>query len=83
MINQTITPPVQTAADVDLTVGNNTVSIASCRPATLTRLDPNLFDTRTASVVRIAVDLPGELNAVVEVPTAALIALLATIESGE
>lgn len=73
MTNQTVAQTVRTVADVDLVVqGRPTVSLASAVPASVERVDPNLFDNATIPVVRITVDLPGVLDAVIEVPASAV-----------
>ncbi|QDH92497.1 hypothetical protein SEA_DMITRI_55 [Gordonia phage Dmitri] len=57
--------PVQTVADVDLVASDEiTVSIAAARPATVTRS----MDDSGGDAVRIAVDLPSDLAAVLSVP---------------
>ena len=73
MTNQTVAQSVRTVADVDLVAhGQVTVSIASAQPASIERVDPNLFDSTTVPLLRIKVDLPGVLDAVIAVPASAV-----------
>ena len=77
MANQLTTIP--TTAEVDLTIGTSTpatVSVGANRPAILTYIAPDLWNTHNDPIVRVVIDLPGELGAVVEIPARDLTELL-------
>lgn len=84
-----LTNPTQTTTTVDVdlilgrvtndlteTRGTRTFSIASARPAVVRYNPRSLFDPRDTATVTITADLGGELDASIEIPAAALLAVL-------
>lgn len=66
----------RTSSDLTNTLGTRTVSISSAGRAVVRYNPRSLFDPRDTATVTITADLGGELDASIEVPAAALLAVL-------